>query len=360
MTGEKVARHSTMPESVQRFLVIRLSSIGDIVHALPAVTALAEAYPQAAIDWAVERRHAQLLEGNLHVHRVIQFDTLGWRKSLTSRETIAAVRRGVAALREAHYDAAVDFQGLYKSAVIAWLSRAQERLGFAESWLREPAAGAFYTGRVKPHEQSHVIERNLALVEHLGVPPIDRARWQFPVPENAVDEEYVAGQLTKYDIKDFIIINSGGGWQSKCWAPESYAALMRELTNDFAGDLLLTGSPEEESLITRTLRDSGSPRAKYFPSNITQFIALARRAKLFIGGDTGPLHLAAAVGTPVVGIYGPTDPARNGPFSPDDIAVWNQGPIDYTRRAATAGYIPGIAVETVVAAVHARLARANG
>jgi lipopolysaccharide heptosyltransferase I len=344
----------------QKFLIIRLSSIGDIVHALPAVAALGETFPRAEIDWVVERRHALLLEGNAFVHRLIPLDTLGWRKNLKSARTLQSVSRGIAALRELHYDAAIDFQGLYKSAVIAWLSRAKERVGFNERWLREPTAAALYTSSVSPREETHVIEMNLALVEFLGVPRLERERWRFPLPASAADEEYIANQLKSRGVGEFIIVNPGGGWKSKCWSPEDYAAVIRQLAGEFPGHFLLTGSPDEEGLCISIAEKSGTARAAFFPSTIPQFIALARRAKLLVGGDTGPLQLAAAVRTPIVAIFGPTDPARNGPFAPADITLWNRGPIDYTRRSKNAGWISGISAETVVTAIRTRLARKYG
>jgi lipopolysaccharide heptosyltransferase I len=347
-----------MLEPAQKFLIIRLSSIGDIVHALPAVAALGRSFPRARIDWVAESRYALLLEANPFVHRIITLDTLGWRKNLKSVRTLKSVWRGLHVLREARYDAAIDFQGLYKSAVIARLSRAPERVGFAEICLREPAAAALYTARVPVREQAHVIEWNLALVEHLGVSRIDRTQWQFPLPSSQADDQYVGHQLRARGCEDFIIVNPGGGWRSKCWAPENYAGVIRRLADEF--EFLLTGSADEETLCAGIIRNSGTSRAKYFPSTIPQFIALARRARLFLGGDTGPLHLAAAVGTPIVGIYGPTDPARNGPFSSGDITLWNRGPIDYTRRAKNADWIPGISVDSVVDAIRQRLKRAHG
>lgn len=349
-----------MPASSQRFLVIRLSSIGDIVHALPAVAALGETLPRAEIHWAVETRYAALLDGNPFVHRPVRLDTLGWRKKPASPATIEEVARSLMALREVNFDAAIDFQGLYKSGLIAWLSRSRERLGFAEKWLREPAAGVFYTERVAPHARKHVIEMNLALIERLGVPPIGPDRWQFPLPRTAADDRHVEQHLASLGAQEFILINPGGGWKTKCWAPENYAELIRRLEAEIPWKIYLTGSPEEEELIQEILRRAGSSQAGYFPSTLVQFIALARRAKLFLGGDTGPLHLAAAAGTPVVAIYGPTDPTRNGPFSQADITLSNRGPITYTRRAENPDYLPGISVESVLVAIHERLARAYG
>ena len=346
-----------MTDPAQRFLIVRLSSIGDIVHALPAAAALAETFPQAQIHWVVEKRHALLLKGNPHLHRIVVLDTLGWRRHLTSSVTRHEIRNGVGALRQTLYDAALDFQGLWKSAVVAWLSRARERIGFAERWLREPSAAVLYTQRVSPRERIHVVEENLALVEHLGA----RAhRWQFPLPRNEADDEYVARQLAAMDAGDFIIMNPGGGWRSKCWSPANYSALIRQWENSRPEQILLTGSPSEEPVISEILQGSSAKRARYLPTTLVQFIALARRARLFIGGDTGPLHLAAAVGAPIVGIYGPTDPVRNGPFAADDIALSNQGPINHTRRGANPAYLPGVSVASVVAAAEQRLARAHG
>jgi heptosyltransferase-1 len=346
-----------MSDLPQRFLIVRLSSIGDIVHALPAVAALGEAFPQAEIHWVVECRYAPLLEGNPHLQRVVKLDTLGWRRRLTAGPTLLEMRRGLRALRASSYDAAFDFQGLWKSAAVAWLSRARERIGFAKPWLREPSARVLYTRRISPRGRKHVIQMNLALVEQLGA---HAPRWKFPLPHTAEDDTYVESQLGALDAKDFIIINPGGGWRSKCWPPESYAELVMRLEGTLPERILLTGAAGEETLITGILQHAGSRRARYLPTTLVQFIALARRARLFIGGDTGPLHLAAAVGAPIVGIYGPTDPARNGPFAADDIALSNLGPINHTRREEHPTYLPGISVESVIAAIQKRMTRVHG
>ena len=355
-----VTCHEKMSEFKQRFLVIRLSSIGDIVHTLPAVAALGEALPHAEIHWVVETRHAALLVGNPFIRRVVRLDTLGWRKKLASLQTLRSIVRGVSALREVEYEVAIDFQGLYKSALVAWLSRSRQRLGFAEGWLREPAAAMWYTERVVPHGRQHVIQMNLALVEHVAGHPLAPGRWQFPLPRTDADDRFVEEQLAALGARDFIVMNPGGGWTSKRWAPENYAELIDRLEGEFPGEILLTGSPGEESLIGDIIRNSRSGRAKHFVATIIQFISLVRRARLFLSGDTGPLHLAAAVGTPIVAIYGPTDPHRNGPFSAADITLWNRESTTYTRRGQKRGYLAGISVESVLAAIRERLARARG
>lgn len=353
-----------MSESNLRFLVIRLSSIGDIVHTLPAVAALGETFPEAEIHWLAEKRHAPLLQGNPYVRRVVKLDTLGWRKQLLSPQTLEQIAATASALREVTFDAAIDFQGLLKSAILARFSRSRLRLGFAEYWLREPLAGLFYTDCVSPRGRRHVIEMNLAMVERLGVPHVAPGRWKFPLPSNEEDERYVEGLLASLGAEEFVVLNPGGGWKSKCWAPENYSALVRRLEPLVSGKILLTGSPDEEPLIREILRGAGSPRAAYFPSKILQLIALARRARLFVGGDTGPVHLAAALGTPVVAIFNGSDalntPERNGPFSPQDIVLVHRNGDSRPVRNKNSDYLRDVSVETVVAAIHERLSRTYG
>ena len=344
-------------DAAQRFLIVRLSSIGDIVHALPAAAALAETFPQAQIDWVVEKRHALLLDGNPNVNRILTLDTLGWRKQLTSAATWNEIRSSMRDLRQTRYDAALDLQGLWKSAVVARLARAGKRVGFTAAGLREPSAGVLYSERVSPPENVHVVKQNLALVEHLGA---RAGAWKFPLPRNHHDESYVEGQLATLDSADFTIVNPCGGWRSKCWAPENYAAVISEWARAHNEPIVLTCSPTEEPVIREILGRAGTAKARYIPTSLVQFIALARRARLFLGSDTGPMHLAAAVGTPIVGIFGPTNPVRNGPFAPDDIALWNHATINHTRRGVNAEFLSGISVATVIDTMEKRLAVTHG
>ena len=340
-----------------RLLVIRLSSIGDIVNALPAVAALGESFPQLEIDWLIEKRYAPLLEGNPYVRRVLPLDTLSWRGGLPPLSALEEMLRALRSLRGNAYDTAVDFQGLWKSALLACFAGANERVGLAEPWLREPGAAVLYTHRVSAAGRKHVVEESLVLVEHLGA---RAGRWQFPLPRNSEDDRYVDDQLRRLEAEDFIIVNPGGGWKAKRWAPENYALLLGQLEARLECKFVLTGSPEESELIRGILQSAGARRAFSLPSSVLQFIALARRARLFLGGDTGPMHLAAAVGTPLVAIHGPTDPARNGPFDAADIALYNHAPVNHSRRNPHAAYIEGISVERVRAAIEERLARAHG
>ena len=350
-----------MPDSNLRFLVVRLSSVGDIVHALPAVAALGRTFPQAIIHWAVEERYAALLEGNPYVRQVIRLDTLGWRNRLASAETMNEILQSYRRLQTSQYDAAIDLQGLLKTGLLAWISHSRERLGFGWKWLREPAAGIFYTERVSPQGRRHIIEINLSLVERLGARP---GTWEFPLPANPMDQAAVREQLARLGVAEYIIVNPGGGWKAKRWPPENYAEAIRRLAGELPFDILLTGSEQEEGLIRGILDRAGTPRAMWFPSTLVQFIALARGAKLLIGGDTGPLHLAAAAGTPLVAIFDSSDPLntpeRNGPFNAADLALCGPRNSKHAKYSKELNYLAGVGIEAVVEAACERLKRANG
>jgi lipopolysaccharide heptosyltransferase I len=350
-----------MLESNLRFLIIRLSSVGDIVHALPAVAALGRTYPQAIIHWAVEDRYAALLEGNPFVRQVIKLDTLGWRERLTSGDTLREILRSYSRLQESSYDTAIDMQGLLKTGLLAWVSRSRKRIGFEGKWLREPAARVFYTHRVSPEGRKHIIEINLSLVETLGA---RSGTWEFPLPGTAEDQAVIQGQLERLGVTEYIIVNPGGGWKAKRWSPENYAEAIHRLAAELPFHILLTGSQQEEGLVREILAMAGTPRAKWFPSTLVQFIVLARGAKLLIGGDTGPLHLAAAVGTPLVAVFDSCDPLntpeRNGPYNPADIVLCGRSKSNRAKHSKNLSYLEDVSVESVVEAAFRRLQGANG
>ena len=335
------------------FLVIRLSSLGDIVHALPAVSALAQIPGGARIDWLIEPRYKILLEGNPHLRNVIEIETRG---------SYAALLGAVRTFRRRTYDAVIDFQGLLKSALLGRLACADERVGFAEPWLRESVAGVFYTHQIPIPEAEHVVEENLGLVKRWGAEAAERARWSFPLPDLPEARDRVEEKLKKLGVEnsDLLIVNPGGGWAAKRWPAENFAALLAALTRACPLTPVVTYGPGEESLAEAILQGSGNPAAVSIATDIPEFIALARRAKLFVGTDTGPLHLASAVGTPVVGIYGPTNPKRHGPFSPLDIVLHRANRISHSRRNPHAGGIREIDVGEVADAVRARLETTDG
>jgi lipopolysaccharide heptosyltransferase I len=304
---------------LSRVLIIKLGSLGDVVHTLPAVAALKRSHPETKIDWLVERKCSVLLRNNPLIHEVIEVDTQQWRKSLLSLEVFGQLKDLASRLRGNHYDVALDFQGLWKSAAFGYFSGAERLVGFDKKALKEPGCRILYDARVLPRaEATHVMEIYGELVHSLGV---ETNGLRFDLNTSEEDDAYVSSHLVSRRVDDFVILNPGGGWVTKNWDPENYAALHLRLRQATRLQTLLTWGPGEEHLIEQILRACKQDPPVTFSTTIPQFIALVRRAKLFVGGDTGPMHLASACGIPVVGIFGPTDPLRNGPFSQKDIVV---------------------------------------
>jgi lipopolysaccharide heptosyltransferase I len=305
-------------QAPHRILIVKLGSIGDVVHTLPALADLKRSFPEAEIDWLVEAKARVILNGNPWVHEVVEIDTQRWRRSW-SLATLSEMRQIATRLRARCYDVAIDFQGLWKSAAVSRLARPHRLVGFDPAALKEPGCRVFYDDLVKPASTArHVIDIYKELVRSLGV-ALGPHRFHLSVPSE--DEQYVSEQLSSRRISDFVVLNPGGGWDTKNWPPERYALLYDQLHRETGLTGVLTWGPGEEPLVDSVVRATAGPKPVKIPSSLCQLIALLRRARLFVGGDTGPLHLAAACGTPIVGIFGPTDPLRNGPFSPEDIVV---------------------------------------
>jgi lipopolysaccharide heptosyltransferase I len=296
-----------------RFLVVKFGSLGDIVHCLPSVAQLRKAFPEAEIDWLIEQKNKIVVElSGLNV-RLIPIDTYQWRNSpgIGSAKEIAEL---VWALSTDGYDCAIDFQGLLKSAFFAYLSGAPVRIGWERDFLKESVSRFFYTEVVTP-KRIHIIDQQMELLKPLDIEPI----WETEVPLRAPAHARVAVDKKLAGIRDYVLINPGGNWPTKCWEPERYGELAARLVNEGL-PVVVTCGPGEEDLTRRLIRASGN-RVQEVHTNLEELIALCETAKLFIGGDTGPMHFAAAVGTPIVAIFGPTSSDRNGPFRREDIVV---------------------------------------
>jgi heptosyltransferase-1 len=223
------------------------------------------------------------------------------------------------ALRERRYDVALDFQGLWKSAAWARLSGARRVLGHDPEGRREPLSALLVHERASlPADLSHVIDKNLALLRPLGIEAVG-AR-EFPLPPPGAEAARVEAALGARGLRDFVVLNPGGGWASKLWPEESFGELARGLRERGLTPLVTYG-PGEEDLAARVVLSSQGAAVTSFPTTLLEYVELARRALLVVAADTGPLHIACALGTPVLGLFGPTDPARNGPFSPRDLVV---------------------------------------
>jgi lipopolysaccharide heptosyltransferase I len=328
-----------------RFLVIRMGSMGDIVHTLPAVAALRDAFSEAQIDWLVETKWLALLEGNREINAVIPIE----------RKELGSVAGTVKRLRSAEYSTTIDFQGLYKSAALALASGAPRRIGFAGDFAREPAAALMYNSPVIPAGQ-HVVEQNLSLAEFAGA---HRGVIRFTLPRDAEAESRMARQLEANQLEEFFVLSPGGGWRSKCWPTERYGQLHRHLEEHLGWRGIISYGPGEEALCVEACRAAGNSRPLPLPMNLGELMAVLRRARFVVAADTGPLHLAAALGTPVIGLYGPTDPARNGPYPPESNAIARNaepGETTYSRGAEYSRAMLSITVDQVVEAVLGRLA----
>jgi heptosyltransferase-1 len=331
------------PANAERFLIVRMGSMGDVVHTLPAVAALRDSFPAAQIDWLIDRRWRALLEGNPDVSGILSFD----RKSLG--EVMTCIR----ALRRADYTCAIDFQSLYKSALMTFLSGAPKRVGFDRHYAREAGAALLYTQRVSPRG-AHKVEHNLSLVESVGA----KARAvRFPLARAAEAEAWVSRELESRGLREYFVLCPGGGWRSKCWPAERFGELHQELARKHGWSGVVSFGPGEEPLEEEVRRAAGKSNPAIFPMTLLQLIAVLRRARFVVAGDTGPLHLAVALGTSVVGLYGPTDPARNGPYTKTDVVVRNAKP-DQTTYHRGGEYSPAmlsISVPQVLAAIERRL-----
>ena len=327
----------------ERFLILRMSALGDIVHTLPAVAALRQSFPRAQIDWLVDSKWLPILEGNPDATKIISIDRSNWRNVLAT----------IGQLRAARYTVALDFQSLYRSAILARLSGAPRRVGFDASYAREGAAAFFYTEKVTP-QRLHKVEHNIELVESLGA-HAEEIRFWLPTSREA--REHVDRVLAAHEITDFFVLSPGGGWASKCWPAERYGELHRALVERYGWPGVISFGPGERDLAENVQHSAGSPEPLVELFDLPQLIALLRRAKLVVAADTGPLHLASALGTPVVGLYGPTDPARNGPFSKHDVVVRNASAAEttYRRDKTPAPPMLSITVEQVVDAIARRL-----
>jgi heptosyltransferase I len=302
-----------------RILVVRLSAMGDVIHAMPAIAALRRAKPDLQIGWLIEERWTELLCSRaaermaprsqlkpladwVHVTNLSR-----WRQALTSRDTWHEARAALGEVRAMNYQLTLDLQGSLRSALAARASGASVRVG--SSRPREAPASLLYTRAVEA-AGTHVIEQALSLASSVAGEALKYV--QPPFPLDSVLEAWAADCTAKLDGKPFAMLNPGAGWGAKRWPTQSFGAVARALV-ERGLTVLINHGPGEEQL-AETLRQSSGGAAVPLKCSVGELISLMRRARLFISGDTGPMHLAAALRVPVVALFGPTRPERNGPF----------------------------------------------
>lgn len=328
---------------------MRLSAIGDVVHTLPVLSALREHGFECG--WAVEPLARPLLAGQPALQHVEPVPA-------ARRFVLGEAREALRSMRGHAYDVALDLQGLWKSAAWARLSGAPRVVGYASPARRERGSAVLLREVfVADAEPAHVIDQNLALLKAVGIDAVGHRG--FPLPAREPEQTSVAAALQTAGFADqpFVVLNPGGGWASKQWPAERFGELARMLAARGLRSLVTWG-PGEEGLAAHVVEASGNTAVRCFPTTLLEYLEVARRARLVVAADTGPLHLACAVRTPVVGIFGPTDPARNGPFSRDDVTVRRVpscAPCHKRQCVAHAGVMAAIDPVEVLAAVERRL-----
>ncbi len=332
-------------------VIVKLSAIGDVLHGVPVAVALKRAFPDARIGWAVEGRAADILAGHPAVDHLFRLPR-GWLKSPAA---VLSLRRQLHAFAP---DVTIDLQGLLKSGVASWLSGARMRIGFAKPVAREQAWLA-YTNRVRP-VATHVVDRNCDLLVSLGIrdsnPTFDMPRW--PVSRARV-RQWLGG-LGLAEVS--VLINPGAGWASKLWPADRFAAVARGLhQRQGLRSLVVWGGGAERQTAERIVAASDGAAMLAPDTSLQDLGELCRVSRMMISSDTGPLHLAAAVGTPCVGLFGPVPASRNGPYGRQHVCVeppsearpsWDNRKTDTVSMAA-------IDVDRVIAAAESLLSRAQ-
>ena len=315
-----------------KILIVRLGAMGDILHALPVATGIRTALPDATIGWLVEDRWSELLTAQGRkatpnsvspkkpiVNNIHTVDTRRWRKQFykpkSTTEILGALRR----VRKIDYDVAIDFQGAIKSGLLARIGGAETIAGFETP--RESGTRIFYRKKF-PRRGEHVIEQNHALATQ-ALQSILGGR-ELPLtapilPADPAAEAWVEAEIARLGIASFAIVNPGAGWGAKQWPAERFGEVAKALA--MHNIKTLVNASADEARLQQAVIDASGGNAFALRSTIGQLIALTRHARLFIGGDTGPLHVAAALQVPVVGLYGPTDPARTGPYGTQAITL---------------------------------------
>ena len=345
--------------SAERVLIVRVGAMGDVLHALPAVAALRELRPAWEIDWVVDPRWAPLLVDEQGagpvVSRVHLAETRLWSSAPFSGETRRSVLSLRRALREGGYSAVVDLQGTLRSAVIGRFAGSGRLVGFADP--RESAARVFYSLRCA-RRGMHVVEQNAALAgeallgETLGQ-PLRPAAARLPV--SAAAEAWAESTMaTVAPGGRFALLAPSAGWGAKQWPAVRFGALAQALA-DRGFEVLVntaTGTAGERDAIARAVVEASGGAARLLPASVAQLVAVTRRAAVVVGGDSGPVHLAAAFRVPLVALFGPTDPARNGPWGTGPMRVLRDpgSRTSYKRLAETEPGLANLAVDEVLEA----------
>ncbi len=309
-----------------KILIVKLSAIGDVIHTLPALNAIRRKWPDAHITWLVEEAAADLLIGHPALDRVLVCRRKRWIRRIRAgrvAHSLGEIRRFVKRLRAVDYDLVLDFQALLKSALWVALARAPRKVGFDRGLEHMEQSYRVLTERVPPPSMEvHALRRGMMLLQAIGI-PADRVEYRIPV--TGMHRRQAAELLKSRGAgkrPHLVAVNPVAKWETKLWPAAAFAATADRLITDRGVDLVFTGGPEDRQAVEDILR--GMKRRAVNLAGETSLLSLAalyERADIVISTDTGPMHLAAAVGTPVVALFGPTAPWRTGPYGPGHQAV---------------------------------------
>jgi lipopolysaccharide heptosyltransferase I len=284
----------------RRFLVVRLGSLGDIVHTFPAVAALRESFPDSEIIWLTHARWKPLVASSGLASKI-------WT---TETRQLSSLQQTIKEIRAADFDVAIDYQGLWKSASLPFLGRVKKRVGFASQSIREFGVPVLYTERIHA-TSAHIADQNGELSRRAGA---HSAVADFVLQLPPLDDDALFKFLRTRGVERYVVLSPGGGWRSKCWPAERFGALCRMIFDSLSLRCVINYGPGEHDLATKVRAASQDTDPLLFNGELGPLMCLLRHAICLVGGDTGPLHLAVALGTPVVALFGPTNPARNGPY----------------------------------------------
>ena len=335
----------------KRILIVRLSAIGDSILSVPVLNALRRNLPNATIGWVTERASAQLLQGHSSLDELF---ITSKRTYKSPRELLALAKR----LREWKPDITIDLQGLTKSSLIAWLSGARSRCGFHHGRFDGRELSTFFNNHLIEASSEHIVDRGLELLGLLGI--ADR-RVEFNLPEFDQDAEFASQTMASMDLHDrFAIVNVGAGWPSKIWPAERYASIARHLGEQWGVPSLVVWSGEQERIAAEQVISLSKDHSRLAPTTtLTQLRSLIRRSCLFVGSDTGPMHLSVAVGTPTIGMIGPMPIQRVSPYGERSMGIQRERLPDskLSKRKSNCAPMLSIQIEDIIQACDIMLKR---
>jgi heptosyltransferase-1 len=301
---------------MKRIAILRRTAFGDIIHTLPAIAAIKKRYPDVQITWITEKGYGKFLQSVPLVDSIIE---IGFR-SMTRSHGIKGYLGNLRDLTSHRFDVLLDFQGTLKSWLLLKLAKAERKIGFHHSDTREPLVTSFYTEELEPiNEAIHVVEKNLRLLRSIGIATTEIAWPQFEIDSNS--DKQINDWQSQNELENFLLINPFTTWKTKNWPLANVSDFCLQAQQELGLQPVILWGPGEKEAAEEIASSSGGKAVIAPRTDFVQLIALLRKSSLYIGGDTGPSHLAAALGVPVVALFGPTDPKRNGPVDNRDQVV---------------------------------------